>query len=68
MCCKTIFFFVNDTILPADNNPCFRCIVLERILKVITTTDEKILAEKLQCDINRAAAKISALSRIKIDE
>ena len=62
MCCKTMFFLVNDTIFPADNNLCFRCIVLERILKVITKIDETILAEKLQCDINRAAAKISALS------
>ena len=32
------------------------------------TIDDKIRDEKLQCDINREAAKISALSSGKIDK
>ena len=32
------------------------------------TTDDKIKDEKLQCNINREAAKISALSSGKIDK
>ena len=32
------------------------------------TIDDEILDEKLQSDINRAAAKISALSSCKIDK
>ena len=32
------------------------------------TTDNKIRDEKLQCDINKEAAKISALSSRKIDK
>ena len=32
------------------------------------TIDEKIKEEKLQCNINREAAKISALSSCKIDK
>ena len=32
------------------------------------TIDEKIRNEKLQCDINRGAANISALSSGKLDE
>ena len=36
--------------------------IAERIEKLITTIDDKIRDEKLQYDINREAAKISALS------
>ena len=32
------------------------------------TTDDKIRDEKLQCDINREATKISSLSSGKIDK
>ena len=32
------------------------------------TTDDKIRDEKLQYDINREAAKISALSSVKMDK
>ena len=32
------------------------------------TIDDKITDEKLQCDINREAAKISSLSSGKIDK
>ena len=41
---------------------------MQRIQKVITTIDEKIRDQKLQYDINRAAAKISALPWSKIDK
>ena len=37
-------------------------------IKLITTTDDKTRDEKLQYDINREAAKISALSSGKIDK
>ena len=37
-------------------------------IKLITTTDDKTRDEKLQYDINREAAKISALSSRKIDK
>ena len=35
---------------------------------LIMTADDKIRDEKLQCDINRKAAKISALSSVKNDK
>ena len=40
--------------------------VLERILYM--TIDDKIRDEKLQCNIDRGAAKMSALSSGKIDK
>ena len=36
--------------------------------KVITTIDEKVRSEKLQCNIDRERANISALSSGKIDK
>ena len=53
---KPYSFLVIDT-LPSDNFLHFRKNLLERI-----TTDDKIGDEKLQYDINREAANISALS------
>ena len=47
--------------VPANNR-------LERICKLIMTIDEKVREEKLQHDIIREAAKISALSSAKIDK
>ena len=53
----------------ASNVPIrFRKNLLERIQKPIMTTDDKIRDEKIQCDINREAAKISELSSEKIDK
>ena len=66
MYCKTIFFSVIDNtlakILKYRNN------ILETIYKLIMIIDEKIRDEKLQYDISREAAKISALSSGKIDK
>ena len=42
--------------------------LLERTQKLIMAIDYKISDEKLQCNINRDAAKISALSSGKIDK
>ena len=44
---KLYSFLVNDTKLPSDNTLCFRCNLLERLLKVIMTNDVKIRDEKL---------------------
>ena len=53
---------MNDTNLASDDPLQFRNNNLERIQKLIMTIDDKITSEKLQYDINRKAAKISALS------
>ena len=55
-------FLVNDTTLPSDNLLRFRKNLLKQIYNNITTMDDQIKDEKLQCDINREASKISALS------
>ena len=67
MYCKTIFF-LNDITLALANPLCLRNNLLERIEKLIMITEDKIRDEKLQYDINREAAKISALSSGKIDK
>ena len=59
-------FLVIDITILADNPLHLRKNFLERIWKLIMTTDDKIIDEKLQYDINREAAKISALSSSKI--
>ena len=56
-------FLVNDTTLPSDNPLRFR----KNIIKIMTIEDQ-IKDEKLQYDINREAAKISALSSGKLDK
>ena len=65
---KPYSFLVIDAILASDNTLCFRKHILERILKLIVTIDNKIRDEKLQYGINREEAKISALSSRKIDK
>ena len=57
-----------DTALVSNNLLRFRKNLLERIQKLIMTTDNKISDEKLQHDINREAAKVSAISSGKIDK
>ena len=47
---------------------CLKENLLERIQKLIMTTDDKIRDENLQYDINREAAKVSAQSSSKINE
>ena len=59
---------VIDTTLASDNSLRFRNNLLERIQNLIMTINDKIKDEKLQYDINREAAKISALSSGKIDK
>ena len=65
---KPYYFLVIDATLASDNTLCFRKNLVERIKKLIMTTEEKIWDEKMQYDINREAAKISALSSRKIDK
>ena len=56
---KPYSFLVIDTSLASDNSSRFRKNLLERI-QLIMTIDDKIKDEKLQYDINREGAKISA--------
>ena len=58
-------FLFNDTTLALDNPLRFSKIFLIYITKIMTINDQ-IRDEKLQYDINREAAKISALSSGKI--
>ena len=68
MCCRTIFFLVNNTNLPSDNPLGFRENLLKEIYNKIITIDDQIRDEKLQYDINREAAKICAWSSGKINK
>ena len=61
-------FIVNDITLPSGNLQYFTKNVLEWIQKLIITIDDRISDEKLQCDINKEPAKISALLSGKIDK
>ena len=65
---KPCSFLVIDATLASDNPSHFRENLLERILKLIMTTDDKTRDEKLQYDINREAAEMSASSSEKIDK
>ena len=53
--------------MTSDNPLPFRCNLLEKIYKLLMTIDDKIRDEKLQCDVNREAAKTSSLSSVQID-
>ena len=61
-------FLVNDTTLPSDDPLRFRKNRFEVIYNKIMTIEDQIRDEKLQYDINREAAKISALLSGKIDK
>ena len=61
-------FLVNDTTLPSDNPLRFSKNLLKQIYNKIMRIDDQIIDEKLQYDINREAAKISALSSGKINK
>ena len=65
---KPYSFLVIDATLASDNPLRFRKNLSERIQKLIMTIDDKIRDEKLEYNINREAAKISALSSGKIDK
>ena len=69
MYCRAILFFVNDTTLPSDNPLRFRKNILNKyIIKSWQLMIKLKSDEKLPYDINREAAKISALSSNKIDK
>ena len=61
-------FLVIDTTPASDNPLYFRKNLVERIYKLIMIIDDKIKDQKLQYNINREAAKISALSSGKTDK
>ena len=61
-------FLVNDTTLSSDNHLRFRKNLLGIYIIKIMTIEDRIKDEKLQNDINREAAKISALSSDKLDK
>ena len=58
---KTILFLVIDDTLAKDNLLLIRKNLLAIIQKILMTIDDKIRDEKIQNDINREAANISAL-------
>ena len=58
MYCKTLLFLVTDATIASDNDLRFRKNILERILKLLMTIDDKIRNEILQYDFDREAAKI----------
>ena len=61
-------FLIIDATLASDNHSRFRKNLFERIQKLIMKIDDKIIDEKLQYNIYREAAKISALSPGKIEK
>ena len=61
-------FLVIDATLVSDNSSCFRKNLLETIWTLTITIEDKIKHEKLQYDVSREAAKISALLSGKIDK
>ena len=65
---KTHSSLVTDSPLASGNHSCFRENLLERILKLIMTTDDKIIDEKIQYANNREAEKMSTFSSGKIDK
>ena len=65
---KPYSFLVIETTPSPDNSLGFRHNFLERIWKQVMMIEDKIRDEKLHYNINREAAKISALSLHKIDK
>ena len=61
-------FLVIDATFLSHNHSGFRDNPLRRSWKLIMTIDDKIRHEKLQYDIKRQAAKISALQSVKTDK
>ena len=65
---KPFLFFVINTTLASDNPLRFRKNLSRKNIGITMTINDKIRDEKLQYDINKEAAKISALSSGKIDK
>ena len=63
-----VLFLAIDATIVWENLSRFRKNLLKRIWKLITTIDDKIRHKSLQFDINKEAAKTSALSSGKIDK
>ena len=61
------FLVIHATTL-SDNPLCLKKTLLEGILKLIMTSDDMIIEEKLQYDVNKEVTKISALSSEKIHQ
>ena len=57
-----------DTTFPSDHALHFQKNLLEELQRVIMTVDDRIRDEKLQYDIKKPTAKISALSSGKTNE
>ena len=64
---KSYSILVSDSSLASDNLLTFRKDFLEKKLKLIMTTDNKIRDEKLQYNIKTEAANISALSSENVE-
>ena len=67
-CAEPYSFLVNDTTFPSDDPLRFKKNLLGQYVIKIMSVEDQIKDEKLQYDINREAAKISALSSGKIDK
>ena len=65
---KPYYCLVIDATLASDNPLSFRKNLSEIIQKLIMKINDKIRDEKLQYDISREAAKISAVSSGKFDK
>ena len=65
---KPFLFFVINTTLASDNPLRFRKNLSWKNIEITMTINDKIRDEKLQYDIIKEAAKISALSSGKIDK
>ena len=65
---ETYSFLVKDATLPSNKSLGFRKNLLKWIDNKIIKIDDQIKEEKLQYDINREAAKISAFSSGKINK
>ena len=64
---KPYSFLVIATTLASDNLLRFKKNLIKRTYKLTMTFDDKIKDEKVKYDIDREAAKISAISSEKID-
>ena len=65
---KSYYFLANDTTLTSDNPDKVQRESFKKRYNKIMTIEDQIRDEKLQYDINKDAAKISALSSGKIDK
>ena len=65
---KPYSYLVIGATLASDNPLCFGKNLLERIQNLIMATDGQIRDEKLEYDIKREEARISALSSGKFDK